>query len=903
MAHPAQSSRQSWGRVLGLSSRGISITAQRFCDVTSLYFALDGSKLRPIQVPSPAFLLMSFDTAGCHELAHGYHDALALVRPFADKILKKQKTWELRNRPTNIRGSIGLMEVENSLSCTSLATNGRKGKWRADFRLEDKQDALGEAGIPHRASSTDCQQVSWHWPRLELCELDGPTRLLWLLLALKAGVLQPEWAAALRSGKAPRSSGDGSVGPGSGPLRFDLIGGPSEGESELMLYLSDIDFTGTVPAVQFPSLVDSFEPLWRCTLPAEDRKTGFAELAQAVEEWLRQQVAEGRRVVLLGDGFGGLLALAVALQLGRALKGLVLVNPATGLVQKPWQSLGGALPVKPLAELLQGAPAVGGQASFEHGLGDLIVKAATSAAGFRSAALAARSGTLDFRLRAWLRDGWEAVSCDLRRPASRTSLPATLLTFSKDDALLPSSSEAGELRGLLAERCLTGRLQLKELESRSHEPLASDIDFATIVKESPIFAYKDPVTGYEFPSLEELEEGSKGVERIASVVSPVFCSFDASSPSLRSFGLGGVPTPAEAGDRPVLLVGNHQIGGLDLGPLVREFLVTRGVVARGLAYPGAMRRMTTERGPSQFQTFGAVPVSPRNIFKLLQQGEMVLLFPGGVREALHGPGEAYKLFWPSKTDFVRVAARFDALVVPFAGVGADDNVQVLANSRELRSKAEELLPFMARSQPKSGGLMPVSESLEAGMSVPFMAPPLSLATQSSPGIGDRFYFSFGKPVDLKDVSPKDKSACKKAYASIRKAVEQELEWLQQARLEDPFRDLLRRQLFERVASIEPSMRRIPEGPLEGQVVRTYANRAPSFPVEDLPPPQSDFVCDEDEVGSSKLVGRADLVDCFLLGRRVKDRWVMKRHLKSLTHTFKKHRCRPEDVRKIGYTTC
>ncbi|CAE7571932.1 unnamed protein product [Symbiodinium sp. CCMP2592] len=59
MAHPAQSSRQSWGRVLGLSSRGISITAQRFCDVTSLYFALDGSKLRPIQVPSPTFLLIS----------------------------------------------------------------------------------------------------------------------------------------------------------------------------------------------------------------------------------------------------------------------------------------------------------------------------------------------------------------------------------------------------------------------------------------------------------------------------------------------------------------------------------------------------------------------------------------------------------------------------------------------------------------------------------------------------------------------------------------------------------------------------------------------------------------------------------------------------------------------------
>ena len=60
-------------------------------------------------------------------------------------------------------------------------------------------------------------------------------------------------------------------------------------------------------------------------------------------------------------------------------------------------------------------------------------------------------------------------------------------------------------------------------------------------------------------------------------------------------------------------------------------------------------------------------------------GEMVLLFPGGIREALHGPGEEYQLFWPSKTDFVRVAARFDAVVVPFGGIGADDSAQAGAD--------------------------------------------------------------------------------------------------------------------------------------------------------------------------------------------------------------------------------
>lgn len=40
-------------------------------------------------------------------------------------------------------------------------------------------------------------------------------------------------------------------------------------------------------------------------------------------------------------------------------------------------------------------------------------------------------------------------------------------------------------------------------------------------------------------------------------------------------------------------------------------------------------------------------------------------------------------------------------------------VKVLANFGELRKRAEDVVPFMARSQKRSGGLMPVSESLES----------------------------------------------------------------------------------------------------------------------------------------------------------------------------------------------
>jgi 1-acyl-sn-glycerol-3-phosphate acyltransferase len=76
-------------------------------------------------------------------------------------------------------------------------------------------------------------------------------------------------------------------------------------------------------------------------------------------------------------------------------------------------------------------------------------------------------------------------------------------------------------------------------------------------------------------------------------------------------------------------------------------------------------------------------VNPRNFYRLLQTGQAALLFPGGVREALHGKNEDYQVFWPEKTDFVRVAARFNATIVPLAAIGAADSVNILLDAPEL----------------------------------------------------------------------------------------------------------------------------------------------------------------------------------------------------------------------------
>jgi 1-acyl-sn-glycerol-3-phosphate acyltransferase len=69
--------------------------------------------------------------------------------------------------------------------------------------------------------------------------------------------------------------------------------------------------------------------------------------------------------------------------------------------------------------------------------------------------------------------------------------------------------------------------------------------------------------------------------------------------------------------------------------------------------------------------------------RLLSLGEAALLYPGGAREAMKGKGEKYKLFWPKRQEFVRMAARFGATIVPFAAVGAEDAFNLVTDSSDL----------------------------------------------------------------------------------------------------------------------------------------------------------------------------------------------------------------------------
>ena len=51
-----------------------------------------------------------------------------------------------------------------------------------------------------------------------------------------------------------------------------------------------------------------------------------------------------------------------------------------------------------------------------------------------------------------------------------------------------------------------------------------------------------------------------------------------------------------------------------------------------------------------------------------------LIFVLGGLQALKNRDERYTLIWPEKAEFVRMAARFGAIIVPFSAVGVEDGL-------------------------------------------------------------------------------------------------------------------------------------------------------------------------------------------------------------------------------------
>ena len=105
----------------------------------------------------------------------------------------------------------------------------------------------------------------------------------------------------------------------------------------LLLYLPGLDGQGISAVQQFDDLSNNFE-FWRMRIDPVHDRSSFTQLTTAVSNFIQDVAKEDRKIILVGESFGGLLAPSVTMRceaiakrngVESPIQGLVMVNPAT----------------------------------------------------------------------------------------------------------------------------------------------------------------------------------------------------------------------------------------------------------------------------------------------------------------------------------------------------------------------------------------------------------------------------------------------------------------------------------------------------------------------------------------------------------------------------------------------
>ncbi|KAI3954239.1 hypothetical protein MKW98_018063 [Papaver atlanticum] len=564
--------------------------------------------------------------------------------------------------------------------------------------------------------------------------------------------------------------------------------------SPLLLYLPGIDGLGLGLISNHERLGKVFN-IWCLHIPIEDR-TSFKELVQFVEKTVKDEHrrSPNRPIYLVGESIGACLALAVAAHNPAIDLLLILANPATSFKKSQLGSL---------ISLLQAIPK-----QLDNGLaniltsstGDILKMAMSSIQrqlplpqSIREATenLSELLSTIPVLADVWTKESllWKLKMMEAASLYANSRIHAvkaqTLILASGRDQLLPSLEEAQRLSNLLP------TCQERNFNDSGHILFVEDgFNLVTVIKGAGFYrrsSKSDYVSDYIPQNPSDLKKAIDGYGWFNIAADPVMLSTLEDGKIVR--GLAGIPS-----EGPVLFVGYHMLMGFDLYPLMSTFLEQKNILVRGIAHPMFFQNELEKRllDPSIFdpaKILGAVPVSPTNFYKLLAEKSHVLLYPGGVREAFHGKGEENKLFWPSQSEFVRVASRFGAKIIPFGVVGTDDLVDIVLDYDDLmripyvKDVINELNDGVVQLRTDTDG-----EVAKQKFYLPGVVPKL-------PG---RFYYLFGKPIETQGRKDelRDKEKAQELYMHTKSEVENSIRYLKEKRETDPYRSILSRLLYQ-----------------------------------------------------------------------------------------------------------
>ncbi|XP_044377238.1 acyltransferase-like protein At1g54570, chloroplastic isoform X2 [Triticum aestivum] len=596
------------------------------------------------------------------------------------------------------------------------------------------------------------------------------------------------------------------------PLECGGAGGRISGAPTL-LYLPGIDGVGLGLIRHHEALAKIFV-LWCLHIPVKDR-TSFEGLVEYVERTVKLESsrAPDRPVYLVGESIGACIALAVAARNRDTDLVLILVNPGTSFHKSKLQSLSAFLDLIPEPFHLNSP-------EFLNFLTENFMQMLLTFIGRGTYLEEGGQALSEFLVDVLPRETivWKLQMLRIASSFVNSRLHAvraqTLVLASGYDVLLPSREEAQRLQSML-ENC-----RVRHFRDNGHTILLEGgFDIVTTIKGAGYYrrsSQTDFIADYLPPTPSELKKilDSFGYHfsSLTSLATYVFLRLLLVTINFWNFrilnfanlvmlstlpdgkivrGLAGLPE-----EGPVVLVGYHMLMALELVPLVAGVLSSTGINLRGLGHPFLFNKYSEQLLPESSlfdvcRILGAVPVTTFNFYKLLSEKHFVLLYPGGAREVLHRKGEEYKLFWPEQPEFVRMASRFGAKIIPFGVVGEDDICDVLLDYNDLLK-----LPFYDIMDKK---LNKDSVKLRADCTGEIQNQPIHPMVVL-PKVPGRFYFIFGKPIETRgrEMELTEKENAQHMYLHVKSEVENCIKYLKEKREEDPYRSILPRLLYQAV---------------------------------------------------------------------------------------------------------
>ncbi|XP_022002008.1 acyltransferase-like protein At1g54570, chloroplastic isoform X1 [Helianthus annuus] len=577
--------------------------------------------------------------------------------------------------------------------------------------------------------------------------------------------------------------------------------------SPVLLYLPGIDGTGAGLVIHEKTLGKVYNV--QCLhIPVWDR-TSLEGLIHIVEEivMIERTLSPNKPIYLLGESFGGALALCVAARNPTVDLILILANPATAYERSPLNFLPSLL--EDLPEEYYGI--------FPYAMSPLVcdyIKMAMIKSYGRNhveslwqmfAGFCKDLPLISVMLKILPKDTltWRLKLVQSAAAYANSRLHAitsqVLVLASGRDNILPSKNEAQRLFRIL-KHC-----DVRVFEENGHTILLeSGVNVLTAIKTTYMYrrsSKHDILKDFLPISITEFKNLPVETWWYHLYIDAVIFSTMENGKIVR--GLEGIPD-----EGPVLIVGNHMLMAFDVFPIVSEFMREKKITLHGLTHPEFFN-IDVEREyyiiplADVLRVGGSIPVSGRNFFKLLAKKSHVLLYPGGLREGLHRKGEAGKLFWPDKQEFVRMAVKFGATIIPFGGVGEDDILELLVDYNDM--KRNPLLNHMVNTI--NQGRTNLREGVGGEIAKQQFHMPLWLP--KPPG---RLYFKFGKPIRTKGKEDmlNDNDYLQELYLQIKSDVEKNIAYLLEKREEDPYRSNVERILWrmkhgslDQIPSFEP----------------------------------------------------------------------------------------------------